>query len=193
MYYDEYGYHDDNSYDFYPHWFPDETKYTWQKYIRELIPVSRYTPDMPELNLSNFHNVFVYGTLKKSCHNNKLIKSAVFLGKAWTKVKCLKMYVNEYNVPVVFFTSQSDGLAVQGELYSVTPAQLRNLDRLEANGDYYKRRRVVVEYDNGEMTKAFMYFGLKSEFSMKGLTPSDTFTRKKTAQEYYTYIPNQYK
>lgn len=181
---------DDSAYDFFPHWFPDSIKYEWEMYLDKLMPKGIvYTHDVPELNRSRTHLVFVYGTLKKGGFNNRLIKGAHYIGKAWSKVKCLKMYVNDYNVPVVFFTSQSDGHSVQGELYRCSTEMVRDLDRIEANGDYYKRRKIVIEADDGTVDKAFMYFGLHSAHDKSQLTLSNIFTRKKTGIKYFSYTP----
>lgn len=182
---------DDQSYDFFPHWFPDSTKDKWETYLASLFPAQGFaTPDMPELNRSRSHYVFVYGTLKRNGGNNKYLGPSVYLGRAWTKVRCLKMYTDKLNCPVVFFTSQSDGHAIQGEVYLCTPTVIRELDLLEANGEYYKRRAILVETEDGRDLKAFMYFGLKEQFSEKELTKCSLFTRKKTNKTYYSYTPN---
>lgn len=177
--------------DYFPYWIPDPTKNKWNKKLLTLFPkYENYTPDMPELSLNRYHYVFVYGTLKRGCSNQRLMLNAVYAGKAWTKVRCLKMYKTKGNIPIVFFTSQSDGHAVQGEVYLCTPEQIRNLDNLEANGFFYKRRKILVQDDLGKEYLSFMYFGLKSIYNEDTLTLCNKFTRKKTNTDYFSYTPN---
>lgn len=180
----------DNENDFFPFWVSDSQKNEWEKYLLKKFPsYDSYTTDMPQLNMQRFHDVFVYGTLKRGGGNNSFLREATYIGKAWTKVKCLKLLKTKTNLPIVFFTSSSDGLAVQGDLYRCPVETVRSLDQLEANGYLYKRRKVLVETEAADDFKAFMYFGLKDAFSGDELTKCNIFTRKATSRKYYSYTP----
>ena len=176
--------------DFFPFWVPDSLKNEWEKYLLDKFPkYDSYTPDMPELNRQKYHDVFVYGTLKKGGGNAGLLRNTTYIGKAWTKVKCLRLLRTRNNLPVVFFTSSPDGLAVQGELYRCPVETVRTLDELEGNGYLYKRRKIIVETEYGDDFKAFMYFGIKTSYPEEGLTKCNIFTRKSTGRQYYSYTP----
>ena len=110
--------------------------------------------------------MFVYGTLKKGYHNNRLMQGAKFLGTAFTVEK---MVMTGYGVP--FIWPKLDGDIVQGELYdigdvetdAVAKARLAALDRLEGNGRTYQRRAQTVrlQSDNEQYDNVWIYEAMR--------------------------------
>lgn len=101
--------------------------------------------------------VFVYGTLKSSQHNHHLLRGAtrVDVGEATTEHRYpLVSYGLPYLLPFQDFANSKH---VKGELYRVTPQQLRLLDQLERHPDYYERVPIPVSC-NGRTYKAWAYF-----------------------------------
>ena len=185
-------YEDGNSSsNFFPWWFPDGALYTWNENLDEIIPKDGYdlTPDMPDLNKKEYHFVFVYGTLKRGHPNNVYLEGSRYLGRGWTKVKSMVMYLTPNNIPVVNYSTIPDACAVQGDIFMCTPHVIGILDQLELNGQLYKRQKVLIEsaYSDVPPVKAFMYLGVNSAFSGTKLKLADTFTRRKTGKAYYSY------
>jgi len=101
--------------------------------------------------------VFVYGTLKRGCSNNILLRKDTFIGEAFT-LKSLCMF--SYGVPVVVVPSNEiladKALPILGEVYSVSKRSLQNLDALEGHPRIY--RRVIEKVQIGNVrTKAYIY------------------------------------
>ena len=104
--------------------------------------------------------VFVYGTLRKGCHNNHCLGDAIFVGIAKTVEKYGFFLEPEYGIS--FAAKRKDGRVVNvvGEVYKVNDMTLRNLDTLEGHPEAYKRSlvQVDIEGNNGNSRKlAWMY------------------------------------
>jgi len=102
--------------------------------------------------------VFVYGTLMIGRSNHHLLTASEFLGRAQTVDQNYCMFDLRAFPGVVHRTNLRRGSSpltetgadnvfgpIGGELYEVTPATLKALDRLESNGTLYKRSEVLVE------------------------------------------------
>lgn len=103
--------------------------------------------------------VFVYGTLKRGYSNNfRLLKDAVFLGKAKTKDK-YTMIGKGMAFPYVLEKNNELGKNIVGEVYAVSEEELRKLDRLEGVPTHYKRTVVDCIYldDNTIEQDIIMY------------------------------------
>lgn len=96
--------------------------------------------------------IFVYGTLKRGFGNNGLLRDAEFVGEATTVESDAFIMQTNGRFPAVYRKDQC-GDAVAGELYRVTPEQLRRVDELEGFPGWYNRQQ--VETTGG---KAWMYF-----------------------------------
>ena len=100
--------------------------------------------------------VFVYGTLRKGCHNNHCLGDAIFVGIAKTVEKYGFFLEPEYGIP--FAVERKDGRVVNvvGEVYKVNDMTLRNLDTLEGHPEAYKRLlvQVDIEGEKGENSKS---------------------------------------
>lgn len=97
--------------------------------------------------------VFVYGTLRRSFQNHRLLTRSPCLGGARTRDR-YALYVGEY--PVV-----AKGRSVSrivGEVYKVDPVTLMVLDALEEHPQVYRRELTAVVLDDGREIEAWLYF-----------------------------------
>lgn len=118
--------------------------------------------------------LFVYGTLKRGFGNNILLRDAEFVGEAMTLDDNFGMATNG-SFPAVYRNPLAKA-KVTGELYRVTPAQLRVVDELENHPDWYVRE--PVQTTGGE---AWMYFMLPRANYWRPVEPVDgvlTFLRQ---------------
>lgn len=97
--------------------------------------------------------VFVYGTLRQHASNAFRMK-----GASWQGIRIVRGRLYQISwYPGLVLDSQ--GGAVAGELFSVTPSQLRELDEFEGvpagllEGDEYRRVRILTEVapENGRL------------------------------------------
>lgn len=103
------------------------------------------TPRTPQL-------VFVYGSLKKGFGNAPILSppnEAMYCGEFTTKNADYCMYSYGGFPAVVRASAPLGGHHITGEVYLVTPAMLRRLDRLEGCKDdglgWYERKRVFLD------------------------------------------------
>ena len=100
--------------------------------------------------------VFVYGTLKRGCRNHHVLRSAEFLGEAWTQP--LYRMVNCGSYPgLVRVGCAHEGHATQGELYRVDAPLLAVLDAFEDVPREYIR--ASIELQNGAAAQSYFYCG----------------------------------
>lgn len=90
--------------------------------------------------------IFVYGTLKKGFHNNRLLTDAIYEGPAQT---CDKYALYVQGLPYMMKYPQVS--VIQGEVYTVDAETLRRLDILEGVPFFYIRETVEVEVNNTVM------------------------------------------
>lgn len=99
--------------------------------------------------------LFVYGTLMRNQCNHYIIDCCVFIGRGYTKEKySLHM---KGNIP---FMHDDEGISeIYGEIYMVTSDIMKDIDKLECNGDWYtrKQRQVICENNQTEYI-CWMYF-----------------------------------
>lgn len=106
--------------------------------------------------MPNFHNIFVYGTLKRGQWNHEwFLSGAIFLGAGQTK-QPFAMH-DAYGFPTV---AESPRIyPIRGEAFAVTDAELAALDRLEQHPRFYTRRQTRIVLDDGQRLDAWLYFG----------------------------------
>ena len=92
--------------------------------------------------------LFVYGTLKKGCHNHHYLKNAVYIGEA---------VVEDYTLlgTLVPYAVEAPGCRVRGELYQISREDLEVVDQLEIPAGYM-RIEVEAKTTRGVYT-AWMY------------------------------------
>lgn len=116
--------------------------------------------------------VFVYGTLMRPYHNNRVLQDArgEFVGEAVTVESYVMLYAG---YPYVVKALGDDQVLhrVKGEVWRVRDSEVWRLDRLEGYGhgrpaeqNHYNREKIDVELypfvdSMGDMWRAFIYFG----------------------------------
>ena len=128
---------------------------TYQVYNKELWTQKDgvwYSKNIIEDNL-----VAVYGTLKKGYGNYyAYLSSSKFIGKGYTKDK----------YPLVisglpYLIDKSDvGYNVQVDVFKVSDAKLKELDRLEGHPNWYRRRQIDIKV-KGIVLSCWIYFNIK--------------------------------
>ncbi len=91
---------------------------------------------MPEL-------VFVYGSLKRGLQYHHLIEKAEFVGEAITDAPDFRMG-NVGDFPEITRSSAHASGYILGEFYRCEEKTLKDLDRLEGNGEWYRREKIPI-------------------------------------------------
>lgn len=107
-----------------------------------------------QMNKEKREFVFVYGSLKKGFGNHGFVEDQDYLGYA-KSVKRDYVMVSLGAFPAV--CRYPNGTKVAGELYSVDLPTMAALDRLEGNGNLYRRQQEDFVTSNGEVIKAWIY------------------------------------
>ena len=165
--------------------------------------------DLPERIGEGRHLVFVYGTLKKKGRLNQYLSDSMYLGRAVSKEKNLKMFYSGECGGFPIVRPNGDG-AIFGQIYSVDTAILSTLDAIEGNGSMYHRNtKDFYLFDQPKVKKGkrevhdmlscFIYIGDKETWKLRedvvGNTCPSTFkqviqsTHGKTTinHKLYTY------
>lgn len=100
--------------------------------------------------------LFVYGTFRKGCSDEKLIAGAETLGTAETVEQYALCLINKK--PVVTKRPMS---TIKGEVYSLTDEMLTKVDRLEKHPHINKRELVPVKLNDGNVVEALLYFHMQ--------------------------------
>ena len=94
------------------------------------------------------YRVFVYGTLKRGYGNHeRILKDAVFLGKARTNTKWT-MIGKDMGYPYVVEQDHVKGNHVVGEVFAVNREELKALDILEGVPHHYKKVTININYED---------------------------------------------
>ncbi|KAK9759270.1 Gamma-glutamyl cyclotransferase, AIG2-like [Popillia japonica] len=112
--------------------------------------------------MSNYYNVFVYGTLKSGEPNHHWFSKGnghyKLLCNAQTAEKFPLIIATDYNIPFLLY-SPGTGNYVKGEVYEVDKNVLDKLDVLEDHPDFYQRElHKVNNLDGGGDITAWIYF-----------------------------------
>lgn len=114
---------------------------------------TEFTPDFDELKTEDFHLLFVYGTLKCGGRLTHLLDGCPYLGEGY-------LLANNYNLlsttregaadggfPVLKWVGHDHHMSgkVAGEIYVVDSVRLLGLDRVERNGEMYRRGKYWVK------------------------------------------------
>jgi len=90
--------------------------------------------------------LFVYGSLMKDLWNHGLLETSIYLGEFQTTDK----YVLSIDGKIPYLSSKQKLYHVNGELYEVSPEYLKNIDKLEYEGDWYHRKEISIVARNSE-------------------------------------------
>ena len=118
--------------------------------------------------------IFVYGTLKKGFHNHGFLKSATYIGDAWTK-KEYTLLTDHYNgLPYVI---REPSYPIQGELYEVDEFTFMTIDNLEGHPHFYYRELVdlfiPLSKDKQIDERGWLYF-LGDDFDTRAVRKNPT-------------------
>lgn len=101
------------------------------------------------------HKVFVYGTLKRGFGNNRLLRDAKFLGRAFLLTH--HAFKDLGSFPGLIRIKRNAPRLVGGEVWEVTDEQRDSLDMLEGHPNFYERQPALVHTTNGMFTEVETY------------------------------------
>ena len=101
-------------------------------------------------------HLFVHGTLRRGCGDNKFISTGIFLGSAETAQPYALCLVK--NKPLV---TKRPVATIKGEVYEVTDEILALVDRLSGHPRINQRELVTVRLEDGRTLDAWLYFHLQ--------------------------------
>jgi gamma-glutamylaminecyclotransferase len=99
--------------------------------------------------------LFFYGTLKRAMPQNYLLKGQEFLAEAATIAQYRLYDLGPYPGLI---RNDTDGVAVQGELWAVDDAMLPKLDEYEGAPQLFVREDVIIQH-HFEPVQAYFYNG----------------------------------
>lgn len=121
---------------------------------------------------------FVYGTLKSGQCRGHVMKMATALGEAST-IQGDFALMNCGSYPALIKASDAsfklEPMVVQGEIYEITPALLKQLDGIEGYPYLYTREEITL--DGGEKAIAYL-FADPGYFAQKHLIPGGSWDDK---------------
>jgi gamma-glutamylcyclotransferase (GGCT)/AIG2-like uncharacterized protein YtfP len=97
--------------------------------------------------------LFLYGTLKSGMKMNHLLAGQTCIGPAETVAR-YRLYQLDWYPAIV--RDDSNGLAVQGELWEVDETTLARLDEFEGATDLFARESIAVQHHFGPV-QAYFY------------------------------------
>ncbi len=101
------------------------------------------------------HRVFVYGSLKAGQDNHGWLNGGESLGRR----RLIGAHLHDLGAYPMAVLKPGSEAVIHGELYSVDPAGLARLDRLEGYPDYYDRSRCRLS----DSSAAWVYHGLPAQ------------------------------
>ena len=97
--------------------------------------------------------VFVYGTLMKNLSNHFYLKSSTFLGECYT----LEKYIILIDGSIPYLSTSKNIYNIKGELYDISNDTLKQIDELEDEGNWYKRKELKIVL-NEKIITCYAYF-----------------------------------
>lgn len=179
----------------------DEQKEAIATVLDKAADVASFTPDYPNLALWEDHYLFVYGTLKRTEGNHKVIdnKACKFLATSYTADPHFVMKQTRGGIPVALGSwgdTSAPNKQVKGELYLVKTPMIPKLDVFEQNGVLYRRLKIRITVPQvkaqDELVAAWMYVGVKGAWSDSNeslpVCPSFERVKGETKLPFYTYL-----
>ena len=101
----------------------------------------------------------VYGTLKRGCGNHKYLSNSRFVGAGVTLDKfVLVVSFIPYCVPIDLAGEMGKYASqIRVEVYEISKEKLEEIDELEGHPFWYKREKVKVRLEDGEIVDAWFY------------------------------------
>jgi len=114
------------------------------------VSVRRATPlDDPFAAARHCDRVLVYGTLKRSGRNRRVVADAPCAGTARTEAA---FRLHHGHLPTV---DRGGRARIEGDLLRVSGAQLARIDQFEGHPDFYRREQVTL--DNGATAWIYLH------------------------------------
>lgn len=154
----------------------------WQRFQQEASRKAMFTPDIEDIQSRYAINVFVYNECQKNGNKSDVLgKQAAYQGLAYTESSDFVLYkkllgIETYPIALPITEDQKHGWSsligdpgqIMGEIYSIRPYDLIQLDNYMLNTVQFQRKRVkvVVPYHANEtspldthVVEVFMYVG----------------------------------
>ena len=112
--------------------------------------------------------VFVYGTLMKNLSNHFYLKSSTFLGECYT----LEKYIILIDGSIPYLSTSKNIYNIKGELYDISNDTLKQIDELEDEGNWYKRKELKIVL-NEKIITCYAYFNDQTDQTI--LLNSDSY------------------
>ena len=112
--------------------------------------------------------VFVYGTLMKNLSNHFYLKSSTFLGECYT----LEKYIILIDGSIPYLSTSKNIYNIKGELYDISNDTLKEIDELEDEGNWYKRKELKIVL-NEKIITCYAYFNDQTDQTI--LLNSDSY------------------
>ena len=125
--------------------------------------------------------VFVYGTLKLGLSNHSLMKGG-FIANGKTVNRWVLPYTE--NIPFLLPT-KGKGLQIKGEVYCPTELGWFYLDKLEGHPNLYKRGRIKIKLDSGEVALTWCYFCMNWYYPFHSEDAFNGCTTEEMMDEYH--------
>ena len=104
--------------------------------------------------MSKLYNLFVYGTLRRGCHNHFFMRDAKYISHGRTQESmCLVAHV-DYKVPLTW--PDPNGQTLRGELYEIDERSIMPIHRMEVNSGYEAKWMTIVK-DDSQVSRALVY------------------------------------
>jgi gamma-glutamylaminecyclotransferase len=112
--------------------------------------------------------LFVYGTLMKNLSNHSYLKYSLYLGECYS----LEKYVILIDGSIPYLSTSKNIYNIKGELYDISNDTLKQIDELEDEGNWYKRKELKIVLNEKIMT-CYAYFN--DQFDHTILLDSDSY------------------
>lgn len=157
-----------------------------------------YTPDGIDIARHTHHLVLAYGTLRMGQPRNSILttsgKNKLVAFGATSNSNLSLMYSFKAGFPAAFLHDEGtpDTGRVFGEVWKVTEAMLRNLDRIESNQHLFRRIQVGIDVATGSgletIPNVWMYFGVPKYLKNAGNWYNLEESHSSVFGKYYTYL-----
>ncbi len=104
--------------------------------------------------------LFVYGSLRKYCENNHLLKNAEYIGEYVSKntyfMFCYKTKKFPYLIEDIEIKNNKQKTFIKGDIYKINLQHLKKIDEFESCPDIYIRKKYYFTNDTN-ILEAWVY------------------------------------